>query len=287
MLCQIVSYMMSKYLQTENASITFEYNKSLFNNFLQNNLSFIDEIGIQRMYILCDIKDILSVYDELIKYEFNQITIFIKINNYSDRYFDKLKKVNDLFYTIISCNLHSFQKIKYNFEFYYELTFQYNEAISVLEIINNYKNILLKIDYDIYQIDKVNNSLSMISNNAKSEYINFSNMLIDKNLIYSCPYNIYLNNKNNNRTYGNNFPRNIYIDSNGDVYCAEIRNPKIIIGNLKNNNLKEILFKCKSKKEYKKFIEYNEILLIEYLDQCPYQIIDYIAFLNEVIKNNE
>lgn len=287
MLCQTVCYMMSKYLKTENASVTLEYNKSLFGNFLQNNLSSMEEIGIQRIYIVCDVKDILNVYDELIKYEFNQIIVFIKIDNYNDGYFDELKKMNYLFYTIISCNVKSFNKMNYNSDFYYELTFQYNEAMSVLEIINNYENILLKIDYNMHQIDKVNNSLAMISKNSKNEYINFSNILIDKNLIYSFPYNIYLNNKNSNRTYGNNIPRNIYIDSNGNVYCVEIKNPKIIIGNLKNNNLKEILFKCKNKREYKKFIEYNEILLIEYLDQCPYQIIDYIAFLNEVIKNNE
>ena len=287
MLCQTVSYMMSKYLKTENASVTLEYNKSLFGNFLQNNLSSMEEIGIQRIYIVCDVKDILNVYDELIKYEFNQIIVFIKIDNYNDGYFDELKKMNYLFYTIISCNVKSFNKMNYNSDFYYELTFQYNEEMSVLEIINKYENILLKIDYNMHQIDKVNNSLAMISKNSKNEYIKFSNILIDKNLIYSFPYNIYLNNKNSNRTYGNNIPRNIYIDSNGNVYCVEIKNPKIIIGNLKNNNLKEILFKCKNKREYKKFIEYNEILLIEYLDQCPYQIIDYIAFLNEVIKNNE
>lgn len=287
MLCQTVSYMMSKYLKTENASVTLEYNNSLFGNFLQNNLFLMEEIGIQRLYIVCDIKDILSVYDELIKCEFNQITVFIKVNNYNDRYFDELKKANDLFYTIISCDVQSFNKIKYNFDFYYELTFQYNETIPILETINNHENILLKIDYDMHQIDKVNDSLAIISKNSKNEYINFSNILVDKSLIYSCPYNIYLNNKNSNRTYGNNIPRNTYIDPNGNVYCIEIKNPKIIIGNLKNNNLKEILFECKNKKGYKKFIEYNEILLIEYLDQCPYQVIDYIAFLNEVIKNNE
>lgn len=287
MLCQTVNYTMSKYLKTENASITLEYNKSLLGNFLQNNLSSMEEIDIQRIYIVCDVKDILSVYDELIKYEFNQITVFIKVDNYDDKYYDELKKMNYLFYTIISCNVNSFNKMNYNCDFYYELTFQHNEAISVLEIINNYENILLKIYYNMHQIDKVNNSLAMISKNSKNEYINFSNLLIDKSLIYSCPYNIYLNNKNSNRIYGNNIPRNIYIDSNGNVYCAEIKNSEIIIGNIKNHNLKEILFKCKTKKGYKKFIEYNEILLIKYLDQCPYQIIDYIAFLNEVIKNNE
>ena len=84
MLCQTVCYMMSKYLKTENASVTLEYNKSLFGNFLQNNLSSMEEIGIQRIYIVCDVKDILNVYDELIKYEFNQIIVFIKIDNYND-----------------------------------------------------------------------------------------------------------------------------------------------------------------------------------------------------------
>ena len=287
MLCQIVSYMMSKYLKTENASVTLEYNKILFDSFLQNNLSLMEEIGIQRIYVICDVKDILIVYDELMKYEFNQITVFIKINNYNDRYFEKLKKINYLFYIIISCNVKSFNKMNYNSDFYYELTFQHNEAMRVLEIINNYENILLKIDYNMHQINKVNNSLAMISKNSKNEYINFSNILIDKKLIYSCPYNIYLNNKNSNRNYGNNIPRNIYIDSNEKVYCVEIKNQKIIIGNLKKNDLKEILFKCKNEKGYENFIEYNEILLTEYLDQCPYQVIDYIAFLNEVIKNNE
>ena len=55
-------------------------------------------------------------------------------------------------------------------------------------------------------------------------------IIMEKELIYDCPYNINLNNENSNRSYGNNIPRNIFIDSFGFVYCMSIKNKKIVIG---------------------------------------------------------
>ena len=110
---------------------------------------------------------------------------------------------------------------------------------------------------------------------------------MEKELIYDCPYNIYLNNENSNRSYGNNIPRNIFIDSFGFVYCMSIKNKKIVIGNINNNTISYILDNCKSQDGYKKFIYYNERLFINLLNQCPYSIIDYTAFLIEVMKNYE
>lgn len=278
---------MNKYLKTENASITIEYNKNSFYTFLLNNFSIIEDIEIQRIYIVCDVKDVINIYNELIKYKFKNTTVFIKVNNYSNKYNNELDKVNDIFYTIVCCNIDTFKNIKYNSDSYYELNFKFNETEQIIKIINQYNNILLNIDYDLNYIKDVNNSLNIISQKSNCEYINFSNILIDKNLIYACPYNIYLNNKYSHRNYGNNIPRNIYIDYNGNVYCINIKNKSILIGNIDKMDINKILTECKAKKEYKNFIKFNEILFISYLEQCPYQTIDYIAYLNEVIKHNE
>lgn len=112
-------------------------------------------------------------------------------------------------------------------------------------------------------------------------------MFIEKDLIYKCPYNIYLNNRYSNRSYGENIPRNLYIDKYGNVYCLNIKRKSIIIGNVENDKLENILSFCKKDKGYKNFVYYNELLFIKYLNHCPFQMIDYEAFLDEVIKNYE
>jgi len=58
-----------------------------------------------------------------------------------------------------------------------------------------------------------------------------------------------------------------------------------IVGN--GESINDILDECKKQKGYNNFIMYNEILFINYLNQCPFLIIDYVAFLNEVIRENE
>ena len=152
---------------------------------------------------------------------------------------------------------------------------------------NKYENILLQIDYNMNKISNVNDALDKIVSGVKSKELNFSNLFIEKKLIYDCPYNIYLNNSNSNRNYGNNIPRNIFIDFNSFVYCLGIKNKNLIIGNINHNTVTNILDNCKNLKGYKNFITYNEKLFISLLNHCPYSTIDYIAFLTEVIKNYE
>ncbi len=276
---------MNKYLKTENASITIEYSKDILINLFKD--SNIDNLGFQRLFIECKASELINAYNELKDFVFENITVFIKINDYSDKYEDIFNKINRVFYTIICCDINKFDKIKFNKECFYELKFKYTETNKMIDIINKYDNILLNIDYNLEDIFNVNISLNKIVENVKSKDLNFSNLFIEKNLIYSCPYNIYLNNEKSNRNYGENIPRNIFIDLKGFVYCLNIKSTKIIIGNLNNNSISYILDNCKNYDGYKNFIYYNERLFIDILDQCPFSIIDYVAFLNEVIENYE
>lgn len=286
-LYQIVSYMMNKYLKTENASITIEFEKNLISKFFEENCDFLDNSGLQRLFIECNANELKNIYDTLKEYNFKNITIFIKVKKYNDNYIDDLIKINEILYTIICCNINEFSNINYNEECYYELNFNYDEIDKVTKIISKYDNILLNINYDLNKIKEVNNTLENITMSSISNTLNFSNLFLEKELIYSCPYNIYLNNENSNRTYGNNIPRNIFIDLKGNVYCICIKCLNIVIGNINDKNINSILKECKNHTGYKNFIKYNENLFVDYLNQCPYQVIDYIAFLNEVIQYNE
>lgn len=274
---------MIKYLKTENASITIEYSKKILFKFLHNSIIFIDNCGLQRLFIECNANELKNVYNELNLYTFQNTTVFIKVKNYNEKYIEDLNKVNEKFYTIICCNIEEFNNIKFDKGYYYELNFKYEEADEIIKIINNYDNILLKIDYDLSEIKNVNNALDRIVRNNKGNDLNFSNLFISKNLIYSCPYNIYLNNENSNRSYGNNIPRNIFIDHIGNVYCLSVKSKNIIIGNINKKSIETIISNCKHETGYKNFVKYNEKLFIDYLNQCPFLMIDYNAFLTEVI----
>lgn len=276
---------MNKYLKTENASITVEYSTDILVTLFKN--SMVCNRGFQRLFIECKASNLVDVYKELKKLIFNDITVFIKISDYNDKYSNIMNEVNKDFYTIIYCDVKTFLKIKNNKDCFYELNFKYTEKDKIIDIVNKYDNILLHIDYNLSKLTNINVALDKIVAGVKSKELNFSNLFMEKELIYDCPYNIYLNNENSNRSYGNNIPRNIFIDSFGFVYCMSIKNKKIVIGNINNNTISYILDNCKSQDGYKKFIYYNERLFINLLNQCPYSIIDYTAFLIEVMKNYE
>lgn len=283
---QIVGYMMIKYLETENASFTIEYAKETFTRAMLKNLNFIDNAGFKRLFIVCDSCNLYDLSNDLRQINFKKIPVFIKIKNFNNNQKQMLKKISRKYYIIICCNIKSLEML-YSKNYYYDLTFDYDEADDVIYAIEKYNNLLLNIKYDMNNINKVNDSLKKIVQESSSEKFDFMNYFLNKQLIYDCPYNIYLNNKNSNRKYGKNIPRNLFVSTNGDVYCTEIICPKIIIGNLLNKSLNNILESCFSSNGYKKFIKYNEILFIDCLNQCSYQTIDYLAFLNEVIKYYE
>ena len=278
---------MSRYIKSENASITIEYNKSLFKSFIIDNYHFIDNNEIQRLYIECDINELNEVYKEIKSIEFNYTTTYLKIKNYSDNYFNVLSKISKNIMTIISTDIKRFEKIKIDNNSYYEIRFDYNEFQDIIRIINTNDNIILNINYDINNLKKVNEALINIVTNSKNEYLYFSNLFINKELIYKCPYNIYLNNKYSIRKYSNMLPQNISIDKNGKVYCANIKDKRIIIGDITEESIENLLKKCKKRSGYKNFILNNEKILIELLDQCPYQTIDYIVFLTEAMRSDE
>lgn len=278
--------MMNKYLKTENASITIEYSSN-FKKFLNDNILYIDSICVHRLYIECKAKDLEKLSNDLKGINVDNVVIFILINDYSNKYYDILNSINNNFYTIISCNIREYLSFKKSSDIFYQISFNYTEKEKIVDLINSYDNLIFNIEYALDNIKSTNESLKYIINNISKENISFLNLFISKDLIYNCPYNIYLNNKNSRAKYGNNIPRNIYIDKDGFVYCLKIKNPNIIIGNILNNNIKDIFKECKKTVGYKKFINYNELLFIELLDQCPYKMIDYIAFLNEVMCNYE
>ena len=235
---------MNKYLKTENASITIEYSSN-FKKFLNDNILYIDSICVHRLYIECKAKDLEKLSNDLKGINVDNVVIFILINDYSNKYYDILNSINNNFYTIISCNIREYLSFKKSSDIFYQINFNYTEKEKIVDLINFYDNLIFNIEYALDNIKSTNESLKYIINNISKENISFSNLFISKDLIYNCPYNIYLNNKNSRAKYGNNIPRNIYIDKDGFVYCLKIKNPNIIIGNILNNNLKDIFKECK------------------------------------------
>ena len=163
--------------------------------------------------------------------------------------------------------------------------FNYLQKNQIIKILNKYENIILKCNLKNNKLKENYQALDYITKHSKKEYLLFDNLFISKQLIIDCPYNVYLNNENSHREYGNFLPRNIYIDNKLNIYCTNLKSNKIIIGNLNNNNLFIILKNCKNTEGYKNFIELNKKIFIEHLNQYPFTTIDWISYLSEVIND--
>ncbi len=273
-----------KYLKSENATITIEYSSKI-TKFFEDNLNYLEESGIERIYIKCSNRYLKKLIDSLEQFSFNKIYIFIKIFNYQNQDNKLLKKLSNKYCFIICDNTNLFTRIDNIKELYYEISFNYLQKNQVIKIINKYDNIILNCHLKNNKLKENYEALDYITAHNKREYLLFDNLFIAKHLIIDCPYNIYLNNENSHRDYGNMIPRNLYIDNKLNVYCTNIKSNKIIMGNLKNNALLNILQDCKNTKAYKYFIDLNKKVFIEYLNQYPFTIIDWISFLSEVIKD--
>ena len=94
---------MNRYLKTENASITVEYSSNILVTLFKD--SKIYNRGFQRLFIECKASKLIDVYKELKNLIFNDITIFIRVSDYNDKYENILNEVNKDFYTIICCNI--------------------------------------------------------------------------------------------------------------------------------------------------------------------------------------
>lgn len=284
-LYQTAKYMKIKYLKTENASISIDYNKELLEKVL-NEIKELEKINIERINIECNASK-LKELDKLLSSNIStKIPIFIKINKYDNEYKKELINLNKYFYIVIKTNIKDFPNIEKNDEYFYEILTNYKEKENLLDLILHNENIIINMETkSIKDYKSINESLTYLVNNSNNKLLYFENLFISKDLIYKCPYNIYLNNSNSNRKYGNNIPRNIYIDNNFNVYAISIKNKKLIIGNLKENTIINILSNSKKTTGYKNFKKYNKILFFEVLDQCPFNTIDYISYLNEVINN--
>ena len=128
---------MNRYLKTENASITVEYSSDILVTLFKD--SKIYNRGFQRLFIECKVSKLIDVYKELKNLIFNDITIFIRISDYNDKYESILNEVNKDFYTIICCNVKTFVDIKYNKDCFYELKFKYTEKDKIIDIVMKYR----------------------------------------------------------------------------------------------------------------------------------------------------
>ena len=152
--------MMNRYLKTENASITVEYSSNILVTLFKD--SKIYNRGFQRLFIECKASKLIDVYKELKNLIFNDITIFIRISDYNDKYENILNEVNKDFYTIICCNVKTFVDIKYNRDCFYELKFKYTEKD---KIINQLKVTISNIQKEqkviVHDNDNTNNEFFM------------------------------------------------------------------------------------------------------------------------------
>ena len=281
---QTVNCMMSKFLNTENATITIEYSK-LLTKFLKNNIKDLENINIKRININCNganLKQLSTILDK----ENIDIPIFINIKNYKNCYSDICNSLNKRYYIVIKTTPNQFVKLEYVKDFYYSLDFTWKQKNEIANLLKKHNDLILNIKINDNNLVKSFDALSYITKKATAEYLYFENVFIPKQLIYDCPYNIYLNNEYSKRTYGENIPRNIYIDSIGNVYCACIKNRRIIIGNINCEQLLNVYKGCKLTEGYKEFIKFNEKLMISYLNQYPFDTVDYIYMLEAVMRND-
>lgn len=269
--------MINKYLETENASITIKYSNYI-DDFLNNNLDDLLIINIKRFNILVESKNLNELKVILNKYDFKDLPVFIKIHNLNSDY-EIVQELKEKYYIVIKSNDIN----NYYEDIYYEVEVNENNSSKVIELLDKYENVLLDININKNNLKQIYETLDNICSETKREYLMIENIFISKKLIMDCPYNIYVGNEFSNRNYGNMIPRNIYIDEN--IYASNFKENKFIIGSV-NDSLLKVLSESKKAEGYKRFVEYNTKMFINYLNQFPYEIVDIDYLLKEVIDDD-
>ncbi|MFQ6695993.1 MAG: hypothetical protein ACLRFQ_01725 [Alphaproteobacteria bacterium] len=258
-----------KYLDTELATVTI---KDVSLDFIKRNgKKLIEKLYVanfQRIFIeLSDNNDVMNIYNIVQKYD----NVFLCVKN---------SAIRNIKNCINKIDISELSTIKQNDSCFYQI--QYSEHL--LSALQKCKWLFDKIIIDIPD-DMLSADTIFAGRNLPNTELMFSDFILTTQTIKQHPCNIFLCSGLKCHGKKSTLPRNIFITPGGDVYIHKL--PKLIIGNINNDDIDVILKRYIDSPEHKIFIELNRKMYIKYIltgilttiftDNCLKRIYDEIV----------
>ncbi|MGL5718107.1 MAG: hypothetical protein ACRCXT_18140 [Paraclostridium sp.] len=258
------------FLDTENATIHFEYGDGCkFSQIEKNILVNMNELNIKLAYtnyFFTNSVDLDKTIDKVKEYS----NLFLCINDFPIEQFDEFENT----------------KIKeYKENIIFICPENYSIPIDILEkgylvrvivgidtaidILNNYSKylsqIIIKFKKDITDLSKFINSIKEESDIYLWDHV------VSSDIVFNHPCNIYLCKNSTCHGKKGDFPRNLYINNNGDIYPYDDIFTDLCIGNIYKENIQNIITKYSSSNVKNDFNNLNQSSYLSYFVQGSMQ----------------
>lgn len=255
---------------TENSTIVVQKFDTVT---IEKAIKFSKICNVGRLIVHCDSAKECSLLDDMIS-ESEEVSIWVKIDkaNISNEFFD---------YEHIGVIVCTNQKSGLNSELQnvlWELCLDIGEMPD-----NSYMdcaNIIWHINFERIKWPVFDEQLSCLLDGYKTNELMIDNVLLSLDLIREHPCNVYLCDGRHCHSGHGNVPRNIYIDTNGNMYPYGIAKEELKMGNILSDS--NIIEEYKQSDAIGNFMKLNRYLYLQILDKCNYGIIPWFDMLGEL-----
>lgn len=236
-----------KYLDTELATATIkDATLDFIKRYGEKLIEKLYAANFQRIFIdVFDNNDAMDIYSMVQKYD----NVFMCVNNLATR---NIKNC------INKIDIAEISTIKHNDSCFYQI--RYSEQL--LDVLQKHKWLFDKIIIGVPD-DMLTADFIFTNRDLPNTDLMFSDFILTTKTIKQHPCNIFLCSGLKCHGKKSTLPRNIFITPSCDVYIHKL--PKLIIGNINNDDIDVILNRYIDSQEHKKFIELNRKMYIKYI----------------------
>ena len=261
-----------KYLDMENATLRMKLNSlEEYEKFFKEHSKDLIDLNFKRIYVKIssiDLQKFVSVFKNI------ELPLIIETELLEELNFNLSEDI-----VVINTNpkILSDNPYVYNTQILNETTLP-----QIIDLIKSEKNIVIDLDIDIQNINKINNCLTDLFSEASNKLLNICNFIVPTNLIKEHPCNCYLCNGWRCHKAISGLPKDVLLDENYNLYPHEITKQELKIGNIKTNNIKDVLKNYTQSKEYENFMICCKQVFIRYLPNYPFQYFPVAEYIKEV-----
>ncbi len=272
---------MIKYLDMENASLEIKLSSfQEYCDFLKNNIFSINELNIKRITMTIEESDLAKFINMINSLSVEKLPIIIlkmKLN--------KLPII-EIPNNIIIFNINSTKVI--TSDNIYQVMFLDSGNIDLIgNLIYDDANIIVNPNINVKEITFCINNLIELFDKVKDKEINLDGYLVPSFLMREHPCNAYLCNGWKCHKKISTLPKVLTITENYNVYPHGLIDSKLYIGNIKHDNIENILLAYINNDNHKKFVNYCKNVFIKYLANYPYEFMPIIEYVKMEIMDDE
>lgn len=229
--------------------------------------------NVSRLIVYCNSAKECSLLDDMIS-ESEEVSIWAKIDktNISNEFCD---------YENIGVIVRTDQKSGLNSELQNVL---WEMCLNIGEMPDNSYldclNIIWNINFKRIEWPAFDEQLNRLIDGYKTNELMIDNVLLSLDLIREHPCNVYLCDGKYCHSGHGKVPRNIYIDTNGNMHPYGIVKAELKIGNILSDS--NIIEDYKQSDAIGNFMKLNRYLYLQILDKCNYGIIPWFDMLGEL-----